>query len=190
MSFIKDLLKNKKRGQTVFSLSELSSFNNYYFGSKLNSSVKYLVKNKDLIRISKGLYSLNKEYSREEFANKYRTPSYISFYTVLQDLGVVFQPYSSIFIASQRSEQKNIDGQNYIYRKLKDEILLNPLGINSLNGISKASLERALCDKIYLDKYEYFDNLRNVDKEKINKINYDVYKNNLTISKWISQNIK
>ena len=190
MSLIKNILKNKGSEQTVFSLSELGSLSPSYVGTKLNSAVKYLVKKGELIRISKGLYVVDKNYSRIEFANKYRVPSYISFYTILESLGIVFQPYSSIYIASRRSEEKIIDGQKYIYRKIKDEILLNPMGIDMQGQISKASPERAICDKLYLDGIEYFDNTRNIDFEKMRLINTKIYKNNQTISIWISQNIK
>lgn len=190
MTFTKDLYRNKDKDQTIFSLTDFSNLSPKYNGSKLNSAIKYLVKNKDLIRLSKGLYSINDSYSNQEFANKYRVPSYISLYTVLSELGIIFQPYSSIYLLSKRSETKNINGINIIYRKIKDKILLNPLGIKNINGVFKASPERAICDKIYLDGDEYFDNVRNIDWDLIKKINFEVYNNNQVISKWISQNTK
>jgi hypothetical protein len=190
MSLIKDILKYKDSGQTVFSLSQIGSLSPSYMGAKLNSAIKYVVKNGELIRISKGLYALGKNYSKAEFANKYRVPSYISFYTVLAGEGVVFQPYSSIYAASRRSEEKIIGGQKYIYRKIRDKILLNPIGIDMEGQVSRACIERAICDKIYLDGIEYFDNTRNVSFEKMKMINSEVYGDNQTISKWISQNTK
>lgn len=190
MSFIKKMILSKNPNQTVFTLSELNNINDKYFGKKLNSSLKYAAKQKDLIRIAKGIYSLNKDYSRLEFANKFRSPSYISLYTVLSNNGVVFQPYTSIYVVSNRSFESEIDNQKYIYRKIKDEILLNTLGINYIDNISIASSERAICDKLYLDGTEYFDNLKNIDLEKINKINNEVFNNNQNINRWISQNTK
>lgn len=190
MSFIKDLYKYAKNGQTVFTLVELAGINPFYNGPKLNSAIKYFVKNKDLIRLSKGIYSLSEDYSKQEFANKFRIPSYISLYTVLFEAGVVFQPYTSIYLISQRSEKKKFKETNFIYRKIRDEVLLNPIGINNINGVFKASPERAICDKIYLDNDEYFDNLRNIDWEKIKSINLEVYNNNSIILKWISKNTK
>jgi len=190
MSFIKDIYKQLKKDQTVLSLVDLTSINPNYTGPKLNSAIKYLVKNKELIRLSKGLYALNQNYRREEFGNKFRIPSYISLYTVLSESGVVFQPYSSIYLVSQRSEIKTIRDEKYIYRKIRDDILLNPIGIHDIDGVFKASKERAICDKIYLDNDEYFDNLREIDWEKINLINQEVYNGNRKISQWISKNIK
>lgn len=190
MTLIKDIYKLKNERQTVFSLSDFSNLIPSYVGSKLNSSIKYHVKNEDLVRLSKGLYALNENYSKQELANKFRVPSYISLYTVLFESGVVFQPYTSIYLLSQRSEKKIIGDTTYIYRKIKDEILLNSFGIKNINNIFKAVPERAICDKIYLDGDEYFDNLRNIDWELIKKINSEVYNNNQTITKWILQNTK
>lgn len=190
MSFIKDLYKHINSDQTIFSLAELSNINPSYAGPKLNSAIKYLVKRNELTRLSKGLYALNTKYSKQEFANKFRIPSYISLYTVLSEAGIVFQPYSSIYLVSKRSEKTKFAETTFIYRKIKDQILLNPTGIDNSNGIYKASPERAICDKIYLDNDEYFDNLRDIDWEKLKKINLEVFDKNNIILKWISKNTK
>lgn len=190
MSFIKDLYKWTNNNQTVFSLAELSSINPEYTGPKLNSAIKYLVKHGDMVRLAKGFYALNSNYSIQEFANKYRSPSYISLYTILSGSGIVFQPYTSIYLLSKRSETKTINGANFIYKNIKNDILLNTLGVVSDKNISKAVPERAICDTVYLLGSQYFDNIRNVNFDLVKKINQDVYVNNKTISKWIQENTK
>lgn len=186
MGLIKDLMYQKSKDQTVFTLSDLSLLVGYN-GSKLRSALKYAVGTGDLIRIAKGIYVLNVEYSRWEFGNKYRSPSYVSSYSVLASEGVVFQPYTSVFLVSQRSETVEVDGQKYIYRKIKDEILLNTLGVFTKNGVSCATIERAICDKLYLDGEEYFDNLRSVDWRFMKELNRNVYQNSITISQYIGK---
>ncbi|MDZ7586236.1 MAG: type IV toxin-antitoxin system AbiEi family antitoxin domain-containing protein [Patescibacteria group bacterium] len=171
---IKKLAINKGK-QTVFTLAEIARITNRKADKNLIAAVSYYVKSGDLVRLAKGLYALNKEYIKYELGNKLRSPSYVSFYTVLQDEGVVFQPYTSIFLAGQRSEIRIINGQKFIYRKIKDEILLNPLGIESDGLVMKAGLERAILDKIYLDGEEHFDNLRGVDWSKMKELNEQVY---------------
>lgn len=190
MSFIKDFIKSKKIDQTVFGFSDLNNAVTGYTGPKLRSALKYAIKKGDIFRISKGIYSLSKDYSKQEFANKYRSPSYLSLYTVLQKAGIVFQPYSSIYVISNRSEEIELDSQKYIYRKIKDEILLNPLGIKNENNIQLASPERAICDKLYLDGDEYFDNLRNIDWVFMRQLNTQVYNENKTILNFIDKNTK
>lgn len=190
MSFIKDLIKYKISFQTVFSFSDLSHMVDGYTGPKLRSALKYAVQNGDIFRISRGIYSLTRDYSRLEFANKYRTPSYISLYSVLQKTGVVFQPYSTIHVVSNRSREVEIDGQKYLYRKIKDIVLLNTLGVLNENGVQMASIERAICDKLYLDGVEYFDNLRNVNWDLMSQLNNQVYNDNKVILNFININKK
>jgi len=188
MGFIKELIKARNTGQTVFSFADLNGIVQDYSGAKLRSALKYAVKMGDLFRISRGIYAISKDYSRQEFANKYRTPSYVSLYTVLQETGVVFQPYSSIYLAANRTQEMEIDSQKYIYRKIKAEILLNPLGMVNINQVQKSVKERAVCDKLYLDGDEYFDNLREMDWELMRKLNEEVYGRNTVISSFIVKN--
>lgn len=188
MGFVKELAKNKISTQTVFSVSDLSQQVAGYSGAKLQSALKYAVKNKDLIRISRGIYAFPQNYSKLEFSNKFRSPSYVSFYTILQEAGIVFQPYSTIYAVSQRSQEVEIDGQKYIYRKIKDDILLNPVGTVFVNSVHRATPERAICDKLYLDGDEFFDNLRPIDWDLMKKLNTDVYANNRVIGEFIKKN--
>lgn len=182
---IKKLAINKGK-QTVFSLAEIGRIIGKKADRNLISAVSYYVNSGDLIRLAKGLYALDRGYLKYELGNKLRTPSYLSFYTVLQAESVVFQPYTSIFLASFRSEVRTIDGQKFIYRKIKDDILLNPLGIKSDGVVMKASLERAILDKIYLDGVEHLDNLGSVDWSKMEELNEQVYRRK-NITKYIKE---
>jgi hypothetical protein len=182
---IANRLRKINKTATVFTVADIKKALGIKNQKSLYNAIYYAVNQKELYTISKGIYSFDSNYSKKEFGNKYRTPSYISLYTVLQELGIVFQPYTSIFVITNRSESVDIDGQKYIYRKIKDEILLNPLGIEQKNGVSTARVERAICDKIYLDGIEYFDNLRNVDLDLIDRLNKEVYGSNKNIFKFL-----
>ncbi len=182
---MKKLVINGK-GQTVFSLAEIARIVNRKIDANLMANVNYYVRKGDLLRLSKGLYALTSDYSREELGNKLRVPSYVSLYTVLQEKGVVFQVYESIFLVSNRSEEVRVDGQKFVYRKIKDEILSNPLGIEMKGAVAKASLERAILDKIYLDGEEHFDNLREVNWNKMKELNEKVYQRK-NIAKYIEE---
>lgn len=188
MSYIKELAIAKNRDTSVLLVVELPQIVMGYTGAKLSQALKYATKKGDLIRLSRGIYVFDKHYSRLQLGNKLRTPSYVSLYSVLQDKGVVFQPYTSIFLVAQRSQSIVIDDQKYIYRKIKDKILLNPLGIDVVGGVSVANLERALCDKLYLDHEEYFDNLRSVEWGKMELYNEQIYENNININNFIRKN--
>src|SRR3990167_1902818 len=120
---INQLLRNKPAFQTVLSVSNIARLTNKQPDVNMLSALSYHVQKGNLIRLSKGLYALDNQYSRFELANRLRQPSYISLYTVLQKAGVVFQPYTSIFVVSNRSETLIIGNQKYLYRKIKDAIL-------------------------------------------------------------------
>ena|SRR3990167_6011299 len=186
MSFIKNLIKSRAPDQTVFTFSDLNHSIDTYSGAKLKSALKYAVQKNDLIRVSRGVYSLSSNYSKQEFGNKYRSPSYVSLYTILVEAGIVFQPYLSIYLVTNRSEEVEVDGQKYVYRKIKNGILLNTLGISHAGHVSKATIERALCDKLYLDGDEHFDNLRPIDWKVMLKLNEQVYQN-AVISSFITK---
>ena len=187
MSLIKNLLQNKSQDQTVFTVTEVSQVLNISNKDQLYSALKYATQKGDILRITRGIYALDSNYSRLELGNKLRKPSYISLYSTLQDGGIVFQPYSSIYLISNRSETVEIDRQKYIYRKLKDEILLNSLGLIEEKSTIKATPERSLCDKVYLDGDEHFDNLRTIDWDLMEKLNHKIYGNNEGIVSFISK---
>jgi predicted transcriptional regulator of viral defense system len=182
---IKKLAVNKGE-QTVFSLAEIARITGVKADKNLISAVSYYVKKGDLLRLAKGLYAFSNDYLRYELGNKLRTPSYVSLYTVLQDKGVVFQLYTSVFLASSRSETVTIDGQKFVYRKIKNEILLNNMGVENDGLVAVASLERAILDKIYLDGEEHFDNLRSVNWDKMEELNEQVYRHK-NINKYIKE---
>ena len=172
---IKQILKEKNK-QTVFTFGDIAMITGKSANSNLVSNINYYIKTGQLIRISKGIYALDENYSIWELANKLRKPSYISFYTVLQKAGIVFQPYSTIFLSCNRSEVIEKNNQKFKYRKLKDEILYNMKGLQEKENVMIATPERALLDKIYLDGDEYFDNLSKIDWEFAKEMNDDFYK--------------
>lgn len=188
MSIASRIQNFRNPAQTVFTTAEIKQLSEITKDESLYNAINYAIQKKHLYRITKGIYSLDDNYSKQELANKLRTPSYISLYSVLSEEGIVFQPYTSIFLISKRSENVNLDGQEYVYRKIKDEILLNTKGIRNIQGVQKATPERAICDKLYLDGDEFFDNLRAIDWELMRSLNKTVYASNNIIQNFIANN--
>jgi hypothetical protein len=165
--FLDILLRSEK---TVFSAKDIALL----WGKKSESAARvrlsYYVKNKNLLRIRKGLYSKDNKYNKNELATKIFTPSYISFETVLAKSGVNFQFYSQIFIASYITRELVIDGQVYSYKRVREPVLSDHTGIEAKDGYHIASPERAFLDIVYLNKNYHFDNLATLNWEKINDI--------------------
>lgn len=115
-------------------------------------------------------------YNSYQLATKMIPWSYVSCETVLQAAGIIFQDYShTITLIADNTYEKKIDGTTFVYHKIKDSILYNPIGIqNYQNSYMMASPERAVCDSIYLHKNIFFDNLRPLDITKLEEIK-DIY---------------
>lgn len=136
----------------------------------LFSKIKYYAKQGSIIRLTRGVFAKNNKYDIKELATSIYTPSYISFETILREAGIIFQHHDAVFVAGPYPITKKIDGHLIAFRKMKDSILYNGLGIKQENNYSIATPERAFLDTIYLSPKFYFDNLRPVNWEKCNEI--------------------
>lgn len=163
------ILEIYKKPQTIFSLKEISLLFPQLAYKSLKSKLSYFVSVGKLKRIRRGIYA-KENFNLLELANKIYTPSYISLETVLEQEGIIFQKYQTIFVASYLSRRIKVGEQEIFYRKIKNEILLNNLGIEEKNFYSIAGKERAFLDAIFLYKDYHFDNLRPLDWEKVREI--------------------
>ena len=132
----------------------------------LFSKLKYYTNQGSLIRLTRGVFAKNKEYDVKELATSIYTPSYVSFETVLREAGIIFQQYDSIFVAGPYPMKKEIGGNKIVFRKLKNSVLYNALGVRNEKNYSIATPERAFLDMIYLSPKFYFDNLRPINWER------------------------
>ncbi|PIR46744.1 MAG: hypothetical protein COV07_02670 [Candidatus Vogelbacteria bacterium CG10_big_fil_rev_8_21_14_0_10_45_14] len=134
--------------------------------ANLLAKIKYYAKQGSLTRLSRGIFAKDKEYDLKELSTSIYTPSYISFESVLRESGIIFQHHDATFVAGPYPMTKKIDGHMIIFRKLKDSILYNGLGIKKEDCYSMSTPERAFLDTIYLSPNFYFDNLRSINWER------------------------
>lgn len=163
------ILEIYKKPQTIFSLKEISLFFPQIPYKNLKSKLSYFVSVGKLKRLRKGIYA-KEDFNLLELANKIYTPSYISLETVLGKEGIIFQKYQTIFVATYLTRKIKVGNQEIFYRKIKDETLLNSLGVEEENTYFMASKERAFLDAVFLYKDYHFDNLRPLDWDKIKEI--------------------
>lgn len=162
---LKKLFATKK---TVFSVSDLQKILAIENKNYLLVYINRLAKRTELLKIKKGLYCITKDYNRQELANKLKIPSYVSLQTVLFQKGIIFQDFSKIITSiSNNSKKLIIDGIEYRYHKIKDEVLTNPQGIIIENQVRIATLERAICDFFYLFGETYLDNQKPINKKNL-----------------------
>lgn len=157
--------------KTVFSTQDFNKFWQYKNYRSLIRRISYLNKSGKLKKIHRGLYSIvGRKINELELANKVRIPSYLSFETVLYTEGLIFQWDSRITLAAKNSEEIQVGGLGLVFRKLKDPILLNLMGIKKEDNYYVASKERALLDMLYINPKFTFDNLRGVDFAKLKEL--------------------
>jgi len=158
-----DILDIYRSKYTVFTAKDISLIWKETSLSIIKSRINYYVKKKKLYHLRRGIYAKDKNYNKLELATKIYTPSYLSLETVLQKEGIVFQYYKSIFVVSYLSREISCDSRIYIYKKIKYDILTNPLGIKKEDNYFIATKERAFLDALYFYKDYHFDNLRAID---------------------------
>lgn len=169
------ILQLYRQPGTVFSVNEIAQiFPNVSYES-LRDRLYYLVKVGKLKRLHQGIYT-KENYNPFELANKLYKPSYISLETVLRQGGMIFQYYETIFLASYLTREVKIDETTIQYRQIKRGVLTNTEGIESKEGYSIASPERAFLDAVYIYKNYFFDNLDRLNWEKVHALKH-IYRN-------------
>ena len=159
-----ELYKDKR---TVFSLQEIAMLINESNFIRLKQRINYYVQTKKLKNLRRGIYA-KENYSIEELACKIYKPAYISLEYVLQKAGIAFQYNSRITMLCYLSRTIEVDANSLIYRKIKNNVLYNTVGITrNNNGINIAIPERAFLDTLYLNTESYFDTIISLNKEVI-----------------------
>lgn len=157
-------------GKTVFSVNDLKNILDTSNEASIRNYLSNAWKKKVLYKLFYWIWGF-KNYNLYELACKINKISYISLETVLKKEWVIFQHYwDKIFLVSDKSIEKQANWIIFKTFKIKTNILINPIGIEHINNYSIATKERAICDRLYLSKNYYFDNLENVDFEKLREI--------------------
>lgn len=156
--------------RTVFSLQEIAMLIDEPDFNKLKQRINYYVRSKKIKNPRRSIYTKD-NYSLEELACKIYKPAYISLEYVLQKAGILFQYSSQITTISYLSRTLTIDGNAFVFRKIKNELLYNTTGISMHdNGMSQATPARAFLDTLYYNREYYFDSLEGLEKEEVLKI--------------------
>jgi hypothetical protein len=165
--YLEVLLRSPK---TIFLSKDVSLLWGEESDQIIKNRLNKYVKAGKLIRVRRGIYAKDKNYDRFELATRINTPSYISFETVLTREGVNFQYYGNIFVASYINREIDIEGQKITFVRMKDYVLSDTTGIEHKDGIATATSERAFLDRVYVSKDYHFDNLANLNWDKVFEI--------------------
>lgn len=164
-----------KSPQKVFTLRELSlRYPNLKYVN-LKRQINNLVLTNKLLNPVRGIY-LKDDYKLAELACKIYTPSYVSLETVLTKFGIIFQKYDSVFVISHVNRNLSVETNKIIYKRLRNEILINSFGVKNNNEYFEATVERAFTDAVYLYRNYHFDNLSGLNWDIVVEL-VKIYKN-------------
>ena len=155
--------------QTVFTMKQLVLLFPDLSAGLIRRRLHYHVGTSKLVRLRPGIYA-KPEFNALELGNKIYAPSYISFETVLEREGLIFQPYETIYLASYLSRQIQVGDYRFHYRKMKPETVINPEGLVAKDSYHIATKERAFLDTVLVYKNYHFDNLGGLDWERIEEL--------------------
>ena len=173
------------RGENMIITNSMAKYNFANYSNK-NNKINREIKNQKLFKIITGLYETNPDTPGYLLASSIYGPSYISFEYALSFYGFIPERVDTVTCATfnkKKKKQYNTDFGVFTYRDVP--MLVYPLEIVLVKDGSYsyqiATLEKALCDKLYtlkpLKNYSdlekmLFDDLR-INIEDFNKLNID-----------------
>ncbi|MEK7621973.1 MAG: type IV toxin-antitoxin system AbiEi family antitoxin domain-containing protein [Patescibacteria group bacterium] len=165
--YLDTLLRTPK---TIFSTKDVVLLWGKQTAVAIRVRLNYYARIGKLIRVHRGFYAKDKNYNPFELATRIYTPSYISFETVLTRAGINFQSYGNIFVASYLNREITVGEQKITFIRIKNYVLSNTTGIEHTAGYAIATRERAFLDRVYVSKDYHFDNLANLNWDKVFEI--------------------
>lgn len=166
-------------GKRVFTAQDLAVLWGYEEEKKLYELIKYYIRQKQIFALTRGLYA-TRPYTQQdlrndprlllEIANRLVRNSYVSLFTVLVKEGVIYQYYDEVYSVAARSVTREVAGVKFVYKRVKEGLVMNELGIEVEEGVRMASLERAVADTWYLYPQWEMENLGRVKKDKLVRI--------------------
>lgn len=143
----------------------------------LYTTIKRYVQKGILIPIHKGFYSTVPIDQVDPFKlaiGYIHRFIYVSCETVLISEGIIFQKENYLTLISSVSKKFTISSHSYLVRQLNNSYLYNDRGIDNINGIMTASVERAVADLLYFNKNYYFDNKNKINWKKVKEMQKDI----------------
>lgn len=82
---------------------------------------------------------------------------YLTTESVLRDEGYILQSVDAVTFASGVSRKFTVLGHRFISRRLHARFLHHPAGIQKMNGVLRATPQRAVADMLYFNPWYHFD---------------------------------
>ena|SRR6056297_3603745 len=180
---LKKLYNNPKNIFSAQELKQIWGIQDILF----KKTVQRMIKRELIFRVTRGIYSIQKDFDFFELANSLVIPSYISLNSALVRSGVAFQSLTSVSSIAKYTYTRKIKGIELKYSKIKDKIFNDKRGIRTKQEYKIASPERAICDAFYLGFLPNIDNPSTLNWVRFKKVD-QIYPK--TVRKKVDQLIK
>ncbi len=100
--------------------------------------------------------------------------AYLTTELILAQAGVIAQATFAYTFASSLSKKATVGTYSFHFRKLKDEFLYNPTGVEFVDGNFCATIERAAADILYFNPKYHFDFSEGIDFETVRRIQKEI----------------
>ena len=143
----------------------------------LYTTIKRYVKKGILIPVFKGLYTtvpVSQLDPRSLGQAIIHNKTYLTTESVLAQEGIIAQTTYVYTFVSSVSKKVIVGDTTFLYRKLQDVYLNNPVGVEEKNGFFAATVERAVADMLYFNPKYHFDLHDSIDWEKVKAIQKEV----------------
>lgn len=165
--------KLARLGEQVFHVGDLANLWGIENKNTLHTTLKRYAKEGLLFRVYRGMYSIKPVDKIDPYllgVKALHKFAYISTETVLSNSGIILQKMQYITIVSSESKKFTIGNMDYRSRQLADKFLFQKKGINARNGVSIATVERAVADLLYFQPNFHFDNPKQIDWSRVKKL--------------------
>ncbi len=158
----------------IFHTKDLANLWGIQNSNTLYTTLKRYVRQGLLFRIYKGFYAIKPigEVDRLLLGIKaLHGYAYVSTETILIENGIIQQTLSAVTLVGMATKHFSVGDSRYLSRKLADKFLYQSDGIvTEVNGVRKASVERAVADILYFHRHIYLDGAALVDWEKVKSL--------------------
>ncbi len=162
-----------RMGEEIFYVDDLARMWHIIHKNTLYTTLKRYVQQGILFRIYKGLYSSKPLAELDPLLLGRRALhgyAYVSTETILSQHGTILQQIPWITFIGQVSRKFAIGSNQYHCRKLSDQYLYQTIGIEDVNGVTQATLSRAVSDMLFFNPLSYFDAPQFIDWKEVKKI--------------------
>ncbi len=165
--------------EAIFHTTDLANLWNIRNKNTLYKTLSRYSREGIIHRIYNGLYSIHEMKDIDPYllgAKILHGNAYISTETILYDGGIINQKPRDITLAGPISKRFSVGDYRYRDRKLQDKFLFNNAGIEIINGLLTATIERAVLDMLYFSPKKYLDayNSKLINWDKVRDLSIEI----------------